>query len=51
MEEKEAILLASKFSGWVSELLKQSASGARMTIRWFIHTLYEKGYEIKKQKD
>ena len=50
MQEKEAVLLAGKFPGWVSELLRQSASGARETIRWFIKTLYEKGYEIRKKE-
>ena len=41
MKEKEAVLLADEFPGWVSELLRESASGVRETIRWFIKTLYE----------
>ena len=48
MEEKEALILVDEFPGWVSKLLQESASGARETIRWFIRTLYEKGYKIKK---
>jgi len=47
MKEKKAVLLADDFPGWVSELLRESASGARETIRWFIKNLYEKDYKIK----
>ena len=50
MKEKKAVLLADEFPEWVSKLLQESASGARETIRWFIKTLYEKGYEIGKRK-
>lgn len=50
MKEKKAVLLADEFSEWVSKLLQESASGARETIRWFIKTLYEKGYEIRKRR-
>ena len=49
MNENEATTLADKFPEWVSDLLQESATGARETIRWFIKTLYAKGYEIGKK--
>ena len=50
MKEKEAVSLADEFPGWVSKLLQDSATGASQTIRWFIKTLYAKGYEIRKSE-
>ncbi len=47
--EKEAEELADQFPEWVSDLLRESASGARETIRWFIKTIYLKGYEVLKK--
>jgi len=49
LEEKEAADLADLFPGWVGDLLKESAEGARSTLRWFIMTLYARGYEIAKK--
>lgn len=49
MEEEKAVLLADEFPGWVSDLFRLSAKGAKETIRWFIKTLYSQGYEIKKR--
>ena len=49
MKKEKAKLLADEFPEWVNDLLKESAEGARQTICWFINTLYEKGYEIKKK--
>ena len=49
MNEKEATDLADKFPEWVGELLQESAGGAKSTIRWFIMTLYSRGYEIVKK--
>ncbi|MBA7553599.1 hypothetical protein ES705_46193 [subsurface metagenome] len=49
ISEIEALDLADKFPEWVSELLRESASGARETICWFIKTLYRKGYKIGKK--
>jgi len=46
----EALDLADKFPEWVSELLQESASGARDTIQWFIKTLYREGYKIAEKK-
>jgi len=50
MQEKKAFLLADEFPEWVGDLLKESAEGANQTIRWFIKTLYKKGYEIRKKR-
>jgi len=50
MKEKQAVLLVDEFPGWVSELIRESASGVRETIRWFIKTLYAAGYEIRKKE-
>ena len=49
MRAKEATALADEFPSWVGELLKESAEGARSTLRWFIMTLYARGYEIGKK--
>lgn len=48
LSEKEATSLAYEFPVWVGELLKESADGARETVRWFIKTLYAAGYKIAK---
>lgn len=49
MSEREAADLADRFPEWVGELLQESAEGARSTLRWFIMTLYAKGYEVAKK--
>lgn len=49
MTEFEALDLADRFPEWVTDLFRESAKGARQTIRWFIKTLYLKGYEIRKK--
>ena len=49
MDLKEAEKLADEFPEWVGSFLKASANSATQTIRWFIQTIYEKGYEIKKK--
>ena len=49
MEEKEALELADEFPGWVTDLFRISATGAKQTIRWFIKTLYSQGYEIRRR--
>ena len=49
MSEHESVDMADEFPEWVSELLRESADGARETIRWFIKALYSKGYEIGKR--
>lgn len=48
MEEKEALELADEFPEWVGETFRMSARGAKETIKWFIKTLYGKGYKIIK---
>ncbi|MCK4792090.1 MAG: hypothetical protein KAV87_50645 [Desulfobacteraceae bacterium] len=50
LSEKEALGLADKFPEWVGKLLEEPAMGARSVFRWFILTLYARGYEIKKKK-
>ena len=50
LNEKEATDLADEFPSWVGDILKESAEGARGTFRWFILTLYARGYEIRKKK-
>ena len=50
LNEKEAVDLADQFPEWVGEILEESAKGARGTFRWFILTLYARGYEIRKKK-
>lgn len=50
MKEIKALELADKFPEWVGELLEESAKGARGVFRWFILTLYSRGYEIKKKE-
>jgi len=49
MKEEKAVLLADEFSEWVGETFRMSARGAKETIRWFIKTLYGKGYRIIKK--
>ena len=49
MDLKEAEKLADEFPGWVGNFLKASAKAVIQPIRWFIQTLYEKGYEIRKK--
>jgi len=49
MDLKEAEKLADEFTEWAGDLLKESAEGANLTIRWFIKTLYKEGYEIRKK--
>lgn len=49
LKVKEAADLADLFPEWVGDLLKESAEGARSTLRWFIMTLYVRGYEITKK--
>lgn len=51
MKEKKALELADKVPEWVGELLAESAKGARGAFRWFILTLYSKGYEIRKKEE
>jgi len=52
MDLKEAEELADKFSEWVGDFSKGQAIGTIHSFRWFIQTLYEKGYEIiKKPRD
>ena len=51
MEKEQAKLLADKFPEWVSNLFKDSAIGAVGVVRWFIITLYDKGYVIKKRDE
>jgi len=46
MSQCEAKGLADKFPEWLNIELRESAYAARETIRWFIKTLYLKGYEI-----
>ena len=48
MELKEAEKLADEFPEWVGNFLKGSAKSLTQRLRWFIQTLYEKGYEIIK---
>lgn len=48
MTEEQAVLLADEFPEWVGETFRMSARGSKETIRWFIKTLYGKGYKIKK---
>ena len=48
MDVKEAEKLADEFPEWVGNFLKGSAKSLTQPIRWFIQTLYEKGYEIIK---
>lgn len=50
MTEMKAVDLADRFPEWVGDLLRESAEGARDTLRWFIKTLYSKGYQIKKKE-
>jgi len=49
MDLKEAEKLAGEFPEWVGDFLKASARHTIQPIRWFIQTLYEKGYEIIKK--
>jgi len=49
MDVKEAEKLADEFPEWVGSFLKGSAKSATQTIRWFIQTIYEKNYEIRKK--
>lgn len=50
MKVEKAVLLADYFAEWVGDIFKLSAQGAKETIRWFIKTLYSKGYEIKRRQ-
>jgi len=50
MDLKEAEKLADEFPGWVGSFLGGSARDATQHIRWFIQTLYEKDYEIRKKE-
>ena len=51
LNKKEATDLADEFPSWVGDILKESAEGARGTFRWFILTLYARGYEIVKYEE
>jgi len=51
MELKEAMGLAAEFPEWVDHSIKRSARRIVSNIYWFIQTLYEKGYEIRKKGD
>ena len=50
MDLKEAEKLADKFPEWVGDFLKVSAKAMTQPIRWFIQTIYQKGYEIIKKE-
>lgn len=50
MDLKEAEELADEFPEWVGSFLKASATAMTQPIRWFIQTIYEKGYEIIKKE-
>lgn len=63
MNEKTALNLVEKFPDWIAEACPKNgkhqglymwgiikAGIAVSKIQWFIHVLYNRGYEIRKRK-
>jgi len=48
LDLNEAEKLVEAFHDMVSDTFKESAKHSMQTIKWWLHTIYAKGYSIEK---